>query len=237
MEMISILMQMQLYDLNDTTYFDITYEDGIITNKGLLALGVYSLEARAYDPYGYYCSANFSITVQDTISPTVINVDSTKDNGAYRDGENILISITFSEPVYVTGVPQLTLDTGGPGFMINYISGTGTDTIAFSYTVEVGHNSADLEYLSTTALIGGIINDSIGNIADRTLPNLGALGSLSYNKDILIDTTNPTITDSQTGDDTWRNAAGTTYNVDFSDSVPSSNLNNAQYRIMSGLGQ
>jgi len=227
------------YELNDTTYFDITLNEGIITNKGLLALGAYSLEARAYDPYGYYSSANFTITVQDTTSPTITNVSSTKPDAAYSIGENIDIIITFSEPVDVTNFPQLELETGSTNAFINYASGSGTDTLTFTYVVASGHNTNDLEYVSTTALTlnGGTIKDSVGNDAIRTLPSLGGLGSLSYNKDIIIDTSNPTITDSQAGDDTWRNSAGTTYNVDFSDPAPSSTLYIAQYKITTASGQ
>ncbi|MGB5910805.1 MAG: hypothetical protein WBH31_06380, partial [Promethearchaeia archaeon] len=61
-----------IYDwwLNDTTYFDIDDATGVITNKGFVPVGIYWLEARAYDPYFQYCSAGFKITVEDTIAPT-----------------------------------------------------------------------------------------------------------------------------------------------------------------------
>ncbi|MFX1433582.1 MAG: hypothetical protein ACFFB1_07380, partial [Promethearchaeota archaeon] len=61
-----------IYDwwLNDTTYFDIDDATGMITNKGLIPVGIYWLEVRAYDPYSQYCFAEFKITVEDTIAPT-----------------------------------------------------------------------------------------------------------------------------------------------------------------------
>ncbi|MFX0074324.1 MAG: rhodanese-like domain-containing protein, partial [Candidatus Hermodarchaeota archaeon] len=61
-----------IYDwwLNDTFYFNIDDVTGVISNISQIPLGEYWLEARAYDPYGQYCSAEFKITVEDTIAPT-----------------------------------------------------------------------------------------------------------------------------------------------------------------------
>ena len=77
--------------------------------------------------------------------------------------------------------------------MINYASGSGSDTLIFTYTVASDHNTADLEYVSTNALSlnGGTIKDSVGNDAILTLPAPGTSGSLSFNKDIIIHTQIP----------------------------------------------
>ncbi|MFX1599495.1 MAG: hypothetical protein ACFFB6_02745, partial [Promethearchaeota archaeon] len=134
-------------------------------------------------------SANKDIIIE-TIQPDITSVSSTKPDGTYGEGETINIVITFSEVVYVTGIPQLTLETGSIDAVINYVSGSGTDTLIFSYTVASGHNSDDLEYISTDALSlnGGTIKDSVGNDAILTLPAPGTSGSLSFNKDIIIST-------------------------------------------------
>jgi hypothetical protein len=58
------------YWVNDTTHFTID-ENGGISNATALAIGVYWLEVRAYDPYGRYCSATFVVTVEEpTSTPT-----------------------------------------------------------------------------------------------------------------------------------------------------------------------
>ncbi|MDA8132066.1 MAG: hypothetical protein M0011_11235, partial [Elusimicrobia bacterium] len=49
-------------------------------------------------------------------------------------------------------------------------------------------------------------------------------------------TTVPSVTDNQPGDDVWRSAPGTVYNVDFRDNS-SSGLDTAQYKVMTGPGQ
>ncbi|MFX1430641.1 MAG: hypothetical protein ACFFCY_10805 [Promethearchaeota archaeon] len=54
---------------------------------------------------------------------------------------------------------------------------------------------------------------------------------------LYLDLSIPLIFDLQDGDDIWRNIGGTTYDIDFFDSLPSSNLNYAQYKITSGTNQ
>ena len=79
---------------------------------------------------------------------------------------------------------------------IDTVSGSGTTTLNFSYTVVAGDTSADLDYASTTALALGTgitIKDSSGNAATLTLAAPGAAGSLGANKAIVIDTTAPTV--------------------------------------------
>ena len=83
---------------------------------------------------------------------TVTSVSSTKADGTYAQGELIPITVTFNEDVTVTGTPQLTLETGNSDAVVNYSSGTGTNTLTFNYTVAAGHSSTDLDYLSTNSL-------------------------------------------------------------------------------------
>jgi hypothetical protein len=137
----------------------------------------------------------------DTIPPTVTNVTSPHANGSFKLGEVIGVTVTFSENVTVTGTPQLTLETGATDRVINYTSGTGTSTLTFTYTVQAGDTSADLDYTSASALSGGTIMDVATNGATLTLPAPGAAGSLGANKAIAIDTSAPTAFDVQ-GDPT-----------------------------------
>jgi hypothetical protein len=134
-------------------------------------------------------SDNKDITLE-TISPTITNVSSSKPDGTYGVGEIINITITFSESVYVTGTPQLTLEIGSVDAIIDYTSGSGTTTLVFTYVVASGDNSGDLGYESVNALSlnGGSIKDSVGNDAVLMLPAPGTAGSLSFNKNLIIDT-------------------------------------------------
>ncbi len=59
------------YWLNDTANFNID-SAGRISDKHTLALGVYGLELRAYDPSDNFCTALIQVEVMDTVAPTVI---------------------------------------------------------------------------------------------------------------------------------------------------------------------
>ena len=123
------------------------------------------------------------------VSVTSLNVE----NGSYGIGDGTKFHNTFNEPVNVTGTPLLALETGENDGSAFYIAGSGTDVLTFSWTITEGHASADLDYVSTEALTlnGGTINNSVGNAAILILPNPGDAGSLSANKDIVIDAIRP----------------------------------------------
>ena len=129
-------------------------------------------------------------------TPIISNVNSSSANGTYKAGDVIAITVTFSENVTVTGTPQITLETGVTDRTINYTSGSGTDVLTFNYTVQVGDISADLDYISTGAILlnGGTIQNGSGTNADITLATPGAANSLGANKAIVVDGKAPTIT-------------------------------------------
>ena len=140
-------------------------------------------------------ATQFSWTYLDNIAPTVTNVSSSAEDGTYGKLAEIPVIVTFSEPVTVTGTPQITLETGDSDAVVNYSSGTGTTALTFNYTVAAGHVSADLDYETTSslALNSGSIKDTALNVATLTLASPGAAGSLGANKALIIDSTILTI--------------------------------------------
>ena len=89
-----------------------------------------------------------------TGQPLVASVSASTSDGSYNAGDTVLVTVTFSENVTVTGgTPQITMETGSNDAVLNYVSGTGTPTLVFRYIVVSGHTSADLSYGSTTALV------------------------------------------------------------------------------------
>jgi hypothetical protein len=109
-------------------------------------------------------------------APMVTAVASTA-SGVYGAGTSIPITVTFSEPVTVTGTPQLALNAGS-GAAANYTSGSGTATLTFTYAVASGQSTSGLDYTSTSALSlnGGTITDAYGDVAILTLPATGTDG-------------------------------------------------------------
>ncbi|MGB0454840.1 MAG: LamG-like jellyroll fold domain-containing protein, partial [Bacteriovoracaceae bacterium] len=128
--------------------------------------------------------------VVDAIPPTVLRVSSPTADGTFNTGESITIEITFNESLIVTGTPQLNLETGTIDQTVNYVSGSGSDTLSFTYTTQGGDTSSDLAYTSTSALTlnSGTIKDPDGNDASLTLPIIGSAQSLSGSKALVIDT-------------------------------------------------
>ena len=139
-------------------------------------------------------SSNKSIFI-DTVAPVISYVSSSISDGSYNNGTTIPINIIFNETVVVTGVPSILLNTGGSGTIVNYSSGSGTNTLTFNYLIQSSHSSSDLEYSGTSLnLAGASITDSAGNSLVNTLPAIGSGNSLSDRKNIIIDSISPTIT-------------------------------------------
>jgi gliding motility-associated-like protein len=166
---------------------------------------------------------NKNIVVDNTI-PVVSSVNSSLANGTYKIADIIPVTVNFSEAVTVTGTPTLSLNSGGTA---NYASGSGTSALVFNYTVALNQSIADLDQASTTALTlaGGTIKDGAGNNATLTLAAPGAAGSLGANKNIVIDTTVPTVLSITRIGNAAINSASAQFLVTFSENVTGVNTN------------
>ena len=144
------------------------------------------------------------IPIPDTTPPTILSVSSSTVNGSYNVGDEIYITITFSENVFInselfqedgTGRPRLTLETGTNDQQQYYHSGSGGPVLIWIYVIVEGDNISALDVQSTSALAlnGGAITDVAGNNAVLTLPEPGSANSLSANTDLVVDTSAPTM--------------------------------------------
>lgn len=119
------------------------------------------------------------------VAPTVVNVTSPDTSGIYGINDTFTVTVQFSQVVTVTGAPTLSMNYA-TGLFSNalYLSGSGTNTLSFTYNTPTGTTSANLDYSSTSALSagGGTIRNSSSEDANLTLPTPGAPGSLSANK-------------------------------------------------------
>ncbi|MDP6959103.1 MAG: Ig-like domain-containing protein, partial [Planctomycetota bacterium] len=154
----------------------------------VLADDLYMVTATATDNANNTSGASTSVEITiDTAVPVISSVTSITPDGIYGIGQEILVSVNWSEAVFVIGSPELTLEVGGTT-VADYVGGTGTNTLTFSYTVQMGHESADLDYSDSNAfsLNGGSIEDVALNQADTTLMAPGSAGSLGANQDLVI---------------------------------------------------
>src|SRR5262249_53360096 len=105
--------------------------DGVTfsTTQPAAAEGANSIRVRQTDVAGNVSNVTTFTFTLDTTAPTVTNVTSTKADGAYTVGTVIAITVTFNEPVFVTGIPQLTLATGTTNEVVNITGGSSTNTL------------------------------------------------------------------------------------------------------------
>ncbi|MBF0446756.1 MAG: Ig-like domain-containing protein, partial [Magnetococcales bacterium] len=191
---VSITIPSAQIDLNTTA--DVSGNWNILLSN--LSDGDYTAAISATDSYDNTSTENVTFTI-DTTAPSASNVAATEGasaNMGYSTGDTLQLTVTMNEAVWVTGVPSLTLATGGTLQSATYVSGSGTDSLIFNYTVQAEDASSDLA-LSTNiiSLNGGSLEDTAGNTAWLTLPSPGVTGSLSANQNISI---NPSISFTQT---------------------------------------
>ncbi|HPO15211.1 MAG TPA: M4 family metallopeptidase [Candidatus Hydrogenedentes bacterium] len=173
-------------------------------------------------------------------SATVTNVTSTHANGTFTTGEVIDIDVSFSTTVDVTGSPSLELETGSTNRMATYLSGSGTSTLRFRYSVSAGDTSSDLDYTNGGALQfnGGTIKDTATKTsATLTLPAPGAAGSLGANKAIVIDTGAPAVTVNQaSGQADPATAEPVNFRILFSEAINPSTFTSSDVSITGTAG-
>jgi len=133
-------------------------------------------------------------------SQALAKIQGTGD-GSFNDSDNITLAIEFDEQVIVNGTPRLKLETGQNDRYAIYIFGSGSNTLIFSYIVQSGDVSEDLDYQSKNALElnGGTIKDLVGNSANLILPATGAENSLAQIQSILVNYTSSSTSTSLLG--------------------------------------
>nr|KAE8941688.1 hypothetical protein PF009_g8529 [Phytophthora fragariae] len=144
--------------------------------------------------------SNNSALQIDVTPPYVKTVTSPHEDGAFGIGEEILVHVYFSQPIMVTGLPTVVLETGAVDRIIpfNQVVMPAGIIAEFKYIVQAMDTTPDLTYTGTTALQlnGGSIkrkSTTPTTNAVLTLPANGETGSLSVNKNMVIDTSNPKI--------------------------------------------
>ncbi len=102
--------------------------------------------------------------IRITSTPVFYSSRATIAGLAYREGEVIEFTVTFSRPVTVTGTPILRMDLPSTDnyASVLYVSGTGTRRLVFHYTVAPGHiDDGNVAIQGNDLLLnGGTINDA-----------------------------------------------------------------------------
>jgi hypothetical protein len=208
-------------DENGATVVVVNQKTGVATcsSSGFQTLGTFEFnEGGTYTVTlpavaSGYVSADAVKLIFVENQPTVTAVNTAVADATYVGGQDIDLTVEFSEEVNVTGTPRILLNSGA---YANYLSGSGTNTLTFRYTVGADEESTDLDYSATNSLElnGGTIQDISTNDADLTLPAVGTFAGVHA---IVIDAKAPAVPSLVSPTDgTYTTTAGLT-SIDWTD--------------------
>lgn len=107
-----------------------------------------------------------SKVIIDGVAPTITGA--TLDKASYKFGDTLTVTLTASEAVTVVGNPTLALVINGTTRQSQFASGSGTNTLKFTYTVQNGDAAAAGQFSMANAVVlptGASISDTVGNAA------------------------------------------------------------------------
>ena len=109
--------------------------------------------------------------------------------GAYKEGDDIVITLSFDEQVQAVGAPVLNLTVGGTASMASLTSTAGelTRSLRFTYSVVAGHNGTfELTHFSAFDATNNIENASSGRL-------VADFSDIAIDSGVGVDTTVPHI--------------------------------------------
>ncbi|MDE0224153.1 MAG: hypothetical protein OXP28_03350, partial [Gammaproteobacteria bacterium] len=156
--------------------------------------------------------------VVDGVAPNLLDLEersSPHDGETYARGESIEIAVRFDERVTVTHIPDLklalTIGTATSERQGVLVSGDGTDTLVFRYTVQDGDSGNSIMGI---ALTGGEVRDLAGN---RHIP--GGIDDLDIKVDGVSPSSATVAVVSDAGDDYYVAGDRIEMEVEFSEVV------------------
>lgn len=160
------------------------------------------------------------VTVNIAI-PAIVSSVAVPSNGTYRAGDNLDLTVTFSVAVNVVttgGTPYIpiTLNTGGT-VHASYVSGSGTTSLVFRYTVVAGNLDADGVSVGTAITANGGTLKNTTNSVDANL----TLNSVASTTGVLVDAVDPSVSSvsSTTLDGTYKSGDVIAITLTFTEAV------------------
>ncbi len=170
--------------------------------------------------YGTSIADSFSLNTIDNTPPAIQSITSTNNNASYNAGKSINVTINFNEATTLVGGPLIVeLESGTTDVTVSFSAFTSQTSISGDFNVLSGFTSADLNVNGIT--FTGMVKDDTGNEVPGTSLSIPGGENLADNKDIVIDTTVPTILSITSTSGTGPFVAGNTINVTvtFSEAV------------------
>ena len=153
-------------------------EDGIsiaadALTGGMIEDGAGNPADRAFEALGPQPAHRVDAVLETTVDAVRITSDPGPGR-TYGAGDDVEVTVEFSDVVHVTGDPVVTLSVGAHSRPAAFASGSGTRRLAFRYTVQTGDSDDDGISIAADALTGGAVEDAAGNPVDRSFAAVGA---------------------------------------------------------------
>ncbi len=170
------------------------YSDVFVTTK-TGGNGKYCIHIQARDEAGNESDVISVYATLDNTAPTILSV--TVPSKTYTGGDRMDFTVTFSEPVKVTGTPRipLTFNSGGSSPYAEYYQGSGSTSLTFRY--EIKYIDMDNDGIGMTNSIdpnSGTLGDEAGNSVSPltfTLPtNLSSVLVNGSDPNVVLSATN-----------------------------------------------
>ncbi|SVB97279.1 uncharacterized protein METZ01_LOCUS250133, partial [marine metagenome] len=157
-------------------------------------------------------SSGSAITI-DYTAPVVTSVTSTTEDGSYKFGDQINVSVNFSEAVTVTGTPQIDLSTGKTCLSFDgsndYVQTDATvDLTNSAFSIEVWYKASTVSFTNPTSIVDNYGTSTSGNANSWNLHIIGTGYLSGYDGKILFWTGSGSIfSNSRIDDDVWHHIA------------------------------
>ena len=225
---------------DDAAAFEINADSGAVTlidNPDFEAQRNYTFTVVATDDSDNSSQQTVSLAINDVdeIAPKVSGVALTSAVGAQNDrldaGDTVTVTVTMSESINVDtagGTPRIALNVGGDTLFANYVSGSGTDSLNFNYTVQAGDadNNGIRIRSNSLELNGGELTDAEGNAANLSHD------SVPNNPAYKVDTAAPTLSSSSPADDDTDVPVGDDIVLNFNEAMQ---IGSGNIRISDGV--
>ena len=125
--------------------------DGVTTQKSANSVTVPLVDERGF--------SRAPVPFLGASQPATLVAISSPDSGAYTYGQTVDITVTYTEPVTVSGVATILVQTSATTTAYaTYLSGSGTDQLTFAYAVAPHDNIEPFDYTSFNPLQGNIVD-------------------------------------------------------------------------------
>ena len=193
----------------DASVFSIDPDTGQVTineRPDFETTSSYAITLIATDAAGNRSEQTVTLAVNDLdeTAPVIRSIELTlaegAENGLLGVGDTVTVAVSLSEVVTVDttgGIPRVLLNVGGEEVPAEYLSGSGTATLLFQYTIAPGDQDGNGISIRRDSVEtnGGAITDQNGNAAELDH------GRVAGNADFRVDAIAPLITDSEPEDD------------------------------------